>query len=123
MEGVQEVVVGYAGGKTEWPTYRSIQDHTEAVRVVFDPNVITYEELLLSFFQMHSPFSPPYSRQYRSAILTHNEEQHAIATAMIADLAKLSKKKVYTLIEPATDFYRAEEYHQKYIQKQSGRQW
>jgi len=123
MEGVEDVVVGYAGGKTEWPTYRSIQDHTEAVRVVFDPKVITYEELLLSFFQMHSPFSSPYSTQYRSAILVHNEEQKAIATAMVDDLAKMSKKKVYTLVEPATDFYRAEEYHQKYIQKQSGRPW
>jgi len=121
MKGVKEVTVGYAGGKTEFPTYRSIQDHTEAVRVVFDPKKISYEEILMSFFQQHSIFSPPYSRQYRSAILVHNQEQEETARAMLDAFSKSAKRKVYTEVEQATDFYRAEEYHQKYIAKQSAR--
>lgn len=121
MRGVLGVTVGYAGGKTEWPTYRSIQDHTEACRIEFDPTIISYRDILISFFDMHSPFSAPYSRQYRSAILVHNDEQQKIADDLVATLQVGSKRKIYTSIEPHTDFYRAEEYHQKYIQKSRGK--
>jgi len=124
MSGIKEVTVGYAGGATEFPTYRSIQDHTEAVRVVFDPTVISYRDLLSAFVEMHSPFSPPYSRQYRSAILYHDDTQLETAKEVLAELDAYGKSKrarVYTALEPATDFYRAEEYHQKYIAKSRGR--
>jgi peptide-methionine (S)-S-oxide reductase len=120
VDGVDSCVVGYAGGNKEWPTYRNIQDHTEAIRIIFDPSVVTYEEILRHFFRQHSSSSQSWSRQYRSAILTHNEEQTAVAQALIAHMSK--KTKVYTSVEAAQDFYRAEEYHQKYMEKsQRGR--
>ena len=122
MKGVKEVIVGYTSGETEWPTYRQIQDHTEGLRVTFNPKEVTYEELLVSFFSQHSATSPPYSRQYRSTILYHTEEQKAVAEKVLSEVSVWAKgRRVYTTIEPATDFYRAEEYHQKYIEKARGR--
>lgn len=122
MEGVLEVTVGYAGGEAEWPTYRSIQDHTEAIRVVYDPTVVTYKDVLLSFFNQHSPFAPPYSRQYRSAILYHTEEQKEVAQNLIDEIhTRSGTRKIQTALERATDFYKAEEYHQKYMEKSSFR--
>lgn len=109
------MIVGYAGGQKEWPTYRSIKDSTEAVRVIYDPSLISYEDILRTFFHQHSPSSPAYSVQYRSAILVHSEEQRAEAQKLIGALSKRSK--VYTSVEDATPFYRAEEYHQKYMEK------
>ena len=120
--GVKDVVVGYTGGKEANPTYKSIKDHSEAVRISFDPNIITYEELILSFFDQlgGSQFSPPYSCQYRSAIFVHNVEQRDIALDVIRDIQNSTKRSVLTPIEEAGDFYRAEEYHQKYVQKRNG---
>ena len=119
IEGVLDVVVGYAGGKEIGPTYRNILDHTEAVRVQFDPTRITYRDILRIFFMEHSPFAPEYSRQYRSALLVHNDDQREVANEMVSALAKKTGRLVYTKVEDATDFYRAEEYHQKYFEKQS----
>ena len=123
IPGIVSTVVGYAGGKTDYPTYKSIQDHTEAIRLVYDPNVLTYEQILKYFFEMQG--GPPqynsYSRQYRSAILTHSDEQKRIAEKLIDSFLKQGYKKVWTDIEEATDFYRAEEYHQKYVVKQKSR--
>jgi peptide-methionine (S)-S-oxide reductase len=115
---VVNVTVGYAGGSQTWPTYRNIKDHTEAVRVVYNPGVISYEEILDNFIEeIGSPISPPFRRQYRRAILVHNEEQYQIALQKIGKWTMKYQQKVSIDIETATDFYRAEEYHQKYLQK------
>ena len=79
LDGVVSVTVGYCGGKTEWPNYENIMDHTEAVRIVFDPSEISYYDILENMMTMHSPTSAPYSRQYRSAIFYHNDEQKQIS--------------------------------------------
>ncbi len=117
MIGVIEVVVGYTGGLGPYPTYRSIKDHTEGIRVTYDPNIVTYEEILESYFQQlgEAIYSPSYSCQYRSAILVHNDNQMKIANQFLIN--KKKRGQVYVDIEPAGDFYRAEEYHQKYYFK------
>jgi peptide-methionine (S)-S-oxide reductase len=115
---VVNVTVGYAGGSQTWPTYRNIKDHTEAVRVVYNAGVISYEEILDHFIrEIGLPTSPSYLRQYRPAILVHNEEQYHVALEKIGEWTDKCQRKVYIDIETATDFYRAEEYHQKYLQK------
>lgn len=124
LEGVKEVTVGYAGGKQANPTYKHIKDHTEAVRIVYDPNLLSFEELLEYFVQElgSPPFLPSFSKQYRPAILFHTAEQQKEAKEMLGDWEKKHKnKKIFVDIEPATDFYMAEEYHQKYFQKQRER--
>ena len=122
IKGVVDTVVGYAGGKTDFPTYKSIQDHTEAIRVVFDPKVLSYEQVLDMYFQMGGvPTYPGYSRQYRHAILYHTAEQREAAERVITRYEQeQGTKKIFVDIEPATDFYRAEEYHQKYVRKSLG---
>ena len=120
MVCVKEVTVGYAGGTGAWPTYRNIQDYTEAIRVVFDPNLISYEAILhAAIAEMGGPPTRKNShRQYRSAFLTHSPEQRAIALSVISSYEKkLKEGKVYVDVEDATDFYRGEEYHQKYYAK------
>lgn len=123
LEGVISVTVGYAGGSAPWPTYKNIQDYTEAVRVEYDPQILSYEDILVEFFSQGGvPTTPCYSRQYRNAILVHNAEQRKIATTLVNQLAKQKGlKKIYTDIEDATPFYRAEEYHQKYVEKSRGK--
>ena len=126
LDGVVEVLVGYSGGISEWPTYKSIKDHTEAVRIVFDRSKLTYEDILELFFEQQGgpPTYPGYSRQYRSALLVHNEDQKNRAEEVMKKLSKeKSGKKIFTDIEDGklTEFYRAEEYHQKYIEKQNSK--
>jgi peptide methionine sulfoxide reductase MsrA len=107
VEGVEEVVVGYAGGKEKNPTYRTIKDHTEALRIIFNPQVISFEGLL-DLFQKEMgglPSFPGYSRQYRSAILTHTPEQTA-AVAEMVEAGRAKGRKVFLDVEPATPFYR-----------------
>lgn len=92
--------------------------------MVYDPKLLTYKDILIHYFDQLGgpPRYKSYSRQYRSAILTHNNKQKEIATKFLQELQKkLQLTQVYTDVEPATDFYRAEEYHQKYIEKQSSR--
>lgn len=113
--------MGYAGGKTDWPTYRSIQDHTEAIRIEYDTSVWSFTDILTEFVAQHSPYGKPYSRQYRSAILYHNEDQKKQAEQFLANMEKVNGKKIYTDVEKATPFYRAEEYHLKYIEKARGK--
>jgi methionine-S-sulfoxide reductase len=118
---VYDVTVGYAGGQKPWPTYRNIMDYTEAVRISYDPNVITFEDLLDMFFQELGgpPISPSYSRQYASIILVHSHTQRAIAEAKVRGWSeKCGGRRLYIDIIDGTDFYRAEEYHQKYLEKQ-----
>lgn len=106
-----------------WPTYKSIQDHTEAVRVVFDRSKLSYEEVLRHFFDQQGgpPSFPGFSTQYRSAILFHTTEQKKLAEAMLRNLAAAKGlMKVFTDLEDSggTEFYKAEEYHQKFMEKQ-----
>ncbi len=113
------VVVGYAGGKQDSPTYQNIKDYTESVRVYYDPSKISYKELLILFFDRHdgAHLSPSYSCQYRSAIFVHNTIQMQSAKDVLGEIALETGQKVFTDIEIATNFYEAEEYHQKYYIK------
>lgn len=127
-KGVKSTQVGYIGGKLANPTYEEVctdrTGHAEAVQVEYDPNEITYDELLKVFWNNHDPTSlnrqgPDVGHQYRSAIFFHNEEQSQIAQQSKEDLEKSGKfhKPIVTEIVPAPEFYKAEDYHQKYFQK------
>lgn len=105
--------VGYAGGTTPGPTYRSIGDHTETLQVDYDPAVITYEELLDVFWAAHRPTAPPHSVQYASRIFAHDEAQRLSAVAS-AERAAARLGRVFTEVRPHERFYLAEDYHQKY---------
>jgi methionine-S-sulfoxide reductase len=106
--------VGYTGGATEQPTYTNLGDHTETVEIGFDPHKVTFEQLLEVFWQSHSPTSPPSSRQYMSAIFYHDTEQRRAAAKSKSDREERIQKTLYTRILPASTFYMAEAYHQKY---------
>jgi peptide-methionine (S)-S-oxide reductase len=105
--------VGYAGGTTADPTYHRLGDHTESIEIDYDPEVITYDELLDVFWLDHDPRRPSYSRQYRSAIFYRTDEEQAAAEAS-RDRVAARVGAVHTDIEPLRRFYRAEDYHQKY---------
>mmetsp|Transcript_971 Transcript_971/g.1700 ORF Transcript_971/g.1700 Transcript_971/m.1700 type:complete len:126 (+) Transcript_971:382-759(+) len=117
MGGVVDVVVGYTGGRKENPTYQNIMDATEAFIVEFDPSVISYEEILDEWATQHAPFYPS-SCQYRSAIWYCNDKQRDAAQNKIEELGKGGQRKVYVDLEPVTAFYRGEEYHQDFLEKQ-----
>jgi peptide-methionine (S)-S-oxide reductase len=131
MPGVSDTAVGYIGGQTERPTYQDVcshaTGHAEAVQVTFDPAKIKYEALVEKFFTLHDPTQvnrqgPDIGDQYRSAIFYTSPAQQQIAQ-QVKDRVQASgrfKKPIATLIEPAKTFWRAEEYHQKYIQKRGG---
>ncbi|MBI5860002.1 MAG: peptide-methionine (S)-S-oxide reductase MsrA [Nitrosarchaeum sp.] len=127
-KGVKSTQVGYIGGKLANPTYEEVctdtTGHAEAVQVDYDPNEISYDELLKVFWSNHDPTSlnrqgSDIGNQYRSAIFFHNEEQKKIAQKSKEELEKSGKfpKRIVTEIIPAPEFYKAEEYHQKYFQK------
>jgi len=107
--------VGYAGGKLEDPTYHRLGDHTETLQVDYDPEKISYPELLDVFWAAHNPIAPSYSRQYRSVILYHDEKQRQQAQSSLEREAERRKAKLHTALEPLGEFYRAEDYHQKYL--------
>jgi peptide-methionine (S)-S-oxide reductase len=128
IPGVVETAVGYSGGETENPTYKDVctdeTGHAEVVQVTFDPGKVSYEKLLDAFWKMHDPTQvnrqgPDFGSQYRTAIFFHSPEQEAIAKNSLAALEASGKFKrpIATEITPAGKFYRAEEYHQKYLQK------
>jgi peptide-methionine (S)-S-oxide reductase len=129
VKGVTSTAVGYTGGRTKDPTYKQVcsdaTGHAEAVEVEFDPSQVSYPELLAVFFQSHDPTQlnrqgPDYGSQYRSAIFYHDAAQEAAAQEAKAALEKagIFKKPIVTQIAPAPDFYRAEDYHQQYFEKQ-----
>ena len=126
-EGIKETTVGYTGGKTKNPTYEQVctdkTGHAEAIQIIYDPEKITYEELLETFWMMHDPTQknrqgPDIGTQYRSAIFYHNEEQKKLAEKSKIRKEKDLGMKIQTDIMPAKEFYPAEEYHQKYLKKQ-----
>ncbi|HTW95606.1 MAG TPA: peptide-methionine (S)-S-oxide reductase MsrA [Tepidisphaeraceae bacterium] len=129
LPGVIRTEVGYTGGTTPDATYRQVcsgrTGHAEAVRVTFDPARISYAELLDAFWSSHDPTTvdrqgPDVGSQYRSAIFVHDEEQDRLARASMAevDASHIFRRKIVTQIVPAGPFFSAEEYHQKYFEKQ-----
>jgi peptide-methionine (S)-S-oxide reductase len=129
IDGVLHTSVGYTGGHTPQPTYEQVcghaTGHAEAVEVWFDPASVSYEQLLDTFWQIHNPTTRnrqglDIGSQYRSAIFFHSLEQQATASAS-RDREQLKRRRqIVTEIVPASAFYRAEEYHQRYFEK-SGR--
>ena len=110
--------MGYAGGTTEDPTYYSLGDHTETVRVEYDPAQVSYQKLLDVFWDSHNPTYPPVSRQYASLVFYHNEEQQRLAQEARQREQTTSGSEIFTEIVPASEFYLAEDYHQKYYLRQ-----
>ncbi|KAL7490265.1 hypothetical protein ACHAW6_016027 [Cyclotella cf. meneghiniana] len=119
MGGVVDVVVGYTGGKGKNPTYQNIMDATEAFLVEFDPTVISYKIILDAWADIHAPYYPS-KTQYRSAIFYCSEEQRVKANEKIQELGRNGSRKVYVDLEPVSLFYKAEEYHQDFLDKQTG---
>jgi len=126
LRGVEDVVSGYAGGQIVNPTYEQVcsgrTGHAEVVQVTFDPQVISFDDLLDVFFTIHDPTTlnrqgADVGTQYRSIILYHTPEQKAAAEAKIAALTAegLWRNKIVTEIAPAGTFYPAEDYHQEYF--------
>jgi methionine-S-sulfoxide reductase len=111
--------VGYAGGQKSNPTYHSLGDHTETLQIDFDPARISYEELLEIFWNSHNPTRRSWSRQYKAAVFYHNESQMKLALASKEAQAAKAKGQIFTEIIPATEFYLAENYHQKYMLRNS----
>ena len=111
--------VGYAGGDSDSPTYKSIRDHTETVQIDFDPEKITYGELLNIFWNSHNYTRQTGATQYKNAIFYHNEEQQKQAAASKISLEQLTFKTIRTDIVPLKSFTLAEDYHQKYLLKHS----
>lgn len=128
VPGVEDAVCGYAGGCMKNPSYQDVcsdqTGHAEVVEVTFDPQKVGYEKLVDVFFQNHDPTTlnrqgPDEGTQYRSVIFTHSDEQEAVARAKKAayDKSGKFKKPIVTTIEPAPAFWRAEDYHQRYFEK------
>jgi methionine-S-sulfoxide reductase len=109
--------VGFAGGLMSAPTYNNMGDHTEAVQVDYDPERITYDQLLDIFWESHRPTKRSWSRQYMKAIFYHNEQQRQLALASKAAVEKKIDQTVKTEVAPLRFFTLAEDYHQKYILK------
>ena len=126
-KGVVETEVGYIGGKTNNPTYEEIcrgdTFHAEAVRVFYDTEIITYDQLLDIFFDIHDPTTlnsqgPDFGTQYRSAIFCQNDFETLSSQNKIKELNRdRFNNKIVTTIELSDDFWIAEEYHQKYLKK------
>ena len=106
--------VGYAGGTTENPTYHNLGDHTETIQIEYDPTRISYEELLETFWDSHSPTAQPRSRQYASIVFHHDETQRELAAKTREQEETRRRAEIHTEIVPAGTFYPAEAYHQKY---------
>lgn len=128
LKGVEEVISGYSGGRTNNPTYEEVSagdsGHAEAIQVKFDPSIISYEVLVEVFFKLHDPTTlnrqgADAGEQYRSVIFYHNDEQKKIAESV---LEKFEQEKVYenpiiTKITKFSTFYKAEDYHQNYYER------
>jgi peptide-methionine (S)-S-oxide reductase len=131
VPGVKDAVSGYAGGEIDNPTYQQVctdrTGHAEVVEVTFDPAQVSYASLVDLFFRMHNPTQlnrqgPDIGTQYRSVIFTYGEEQARVAREWL-EVAKASgkwKSPIVTQVEPAPKFWKAEDYHQRYLRKHGG---
>lgn len=128
LDGVTDTAVGYSGGSKEKPTYKEVctdrTGHAEVVEVTYDPARISYEDLLKVFWENHDPTTmnrqgPDVGTQYRSVVFYHSPEQKALAEKSKENLQESGKHKrpIVTRIEPAATFWRAEDYHQQYLEK------
>jgi peptide-methionine (S)-S-oxide reductase len=128
VPGVTDAVVGYGGGSVENPTYRQVcsdtTGHAELVQLTYDPAKVNYDRLLDIFFANHDPTTlnrqgPDYGSQYRSVVFVHSAEQERQARMKVEALTKADrfKRPIVTAIEPFGAFYRAEDYHQRYFEK------
>ena len=128
IKGVKDTAVGYAGGALQSPTYQEVctdqTGHAEVVQVSYDPAEVSYDQLLDVFWSTHNPTTlnrqgPDVGTQYRSVIFFHSPEQEAVARASKEKLEKSGRhnRPIVTQIVPAPAFYRAEEYHQRYLEK------
>ena len=126
IKGVKSTQVGYTGGNMENPTYEDVcsdeTGHAEAVEVTFDPKKVPYEKLLDVFWQNHNPTQgnrqgPDVGTQYRSAVFCHNAKQKELAEKSLKEQQKKYDNTITTQIKPAEKFFRAEEYHQQYLEK------
>jgi peptide-methionine (S)-S-oxide reductase len=129
LPGVTATAVGYEGGSLEQPSYQQVctdqTGHAEVVEVDFDPDQVSFEQLLDAFFALHDPTTrnrqgPDWGTQYRSVIFCHSPEQEAQARAKIEQLTaegRFKPRRIVTQVEPAQSFWRAEPYHQRYLEK------
>ncbi|MDI6701523.1 peptide-methionine (S)-S-oxide reductase MsrA [Methanothermobacter wolfeii] len=128
IDGVVSTRVGYMGGHMEDPSYEDVctglTGHAEVVEVTFDPDIVSYSDLLDVFWSIHDPTSlnrqgPDVGEQYRSVIFYHDEEQRRLALRSRDELERSGRfsREIVTAIEPAGTFYEAEEYHQQYLEK------
>lgn len=131
VPGVTDAAVGYAGGKVDNPTYRQVcsgtTSHAEVVEVTFDPSKVGYARLVDVFFKIHDPTTlnrqgPDVGDQYRSVIFYHSEAQRQVAEQVRDQVARSGRHRnpIVTFIQPAPRFWRAEEYHQRYVEKNGG---
>ncbi|MEX2060625.1 MAG: peptide-methionine (S)-S-oxide reductase MsrA [Nitrosopumilaceae archaeon] len=130
VKGVESTQVGYTGGEFEDPTYQDVcsgrTGHAEAVQLEYDPSVVSYEDLLLIFWSNHNPTTinqqgPDIGEQYRSVVFFHDQKQETTAKELKEKLQSAALKqfgeRIVTEIIPAMKFFRAEEYHQQYLEK------
>ena len=126
LDGIYRTEVGYCGGNSPNTNYREVctgtTNHAEAVKLEFDPKVITYEQIIKKFFEFHDPTTlnsqgPDFGTQYRSEIFYLNDDQKNIAQKVIDDVNKKLSGKVVTKLSELKNYCAAEEYHQKYLEK------
>ncbi len=134
IPGVTATAVGYEGGALDRPSYQDVctdqTGHAEVVELDFDPAQVSYEQLLDTFFALHDPTTlnrqgPDWGTQYRSVVFFHSPEQEKQARAKIEELTAAGRyqpKRIVTQVLPAQTFWRAEEYHQRYLEKRGLRQ-
>lgn len=130
IPGVIEVASGYSGGDRPEPTYEAVcsgdTGHAEVVEIEFDPDRVSYATLLDKFWEIHDPTTlnrqgPDVGTQYRSAIFFHDPEQEATAIASRDEAQSRTRRPIVTQIVPVSDFWRAEDYHQRYFERQGSR--
>jgi len=126
LKGVKSTAVGYMGGRLDHPTYQDVctdsTGHAEVVQVTFDPAIVSYHDVLEVFWSNHDPTTknrqgPDVGAQYRSVIFFHSPEQEAEARASLEAVKSRFKRPVVTEIVAASEFWKAEEYHQQYLEK------
>ncbi|MEK9690944.1 MAG: peptide-methionine (S)-S-oxide reductase MsrA [Pelagibacteraceae bacterium] len=126
IPGITKTEVGYCGGSSSITSYKEVcsgtTNHAEVVKLTFDPKQITYQEILNNFFNLHNPTTlnsqgPDFGTQYRSEIFYNDDNQKKIAIKVLEEFNKKLSGKVVTKISPITNYCKAEEYHQKYLEK------